>query len=61
MPTLVRYSISPDAYTAYEPNTLDGRMTTRERRLYVALAILLSLNLTAICGALTFFGLLYGS
>jgi len=34
------------------------KLTPRERKLYVALAIILSLNLSVLCGALTFFGLL---
>lgn len=61
MPTLVRYSFSADGSSSYSPDQLDRRLTTREQRLYLALAIVLSLNLTIICGAITFFGLLFGS
>lgn len=54
MPNLVRY---PPAPISLEPL----KLTSRERKLYVVLAIILSLNLTVICGALTFFGLLFGT
>jgi hypothetical protein len=54
MRQLVRYS---DIEDIKEGN---ASVTPRERRLYLALAVILSLNLSVICGALTFFGLLFG-
>ena len=52
----------PELAAADEEQVSNGaKLTVRERRLYLVLAVVLSLNLTVICGALTFFGLLYGS
>lgn len=52
----------PELATADEEQISNGtNLSVRERRLYLALAVILSLNLTVICGALTFFGLLFGS
>jgi hypothetical protein len=53
MPQLVRYPQSE----LPEPT----KLTPRERKLYFLLAVLLSLNLSVIFGALTFFGLLLGT
>ena len=52
---LVRYSaVSPEMRGEKAP------FTKREKRLFIALAIVLSLNLSVLCGAITFLGLLYG-
>jgi hypothetical protein len=59
MPELVRPTLL--AVNGYQRSFNDGKFTPRERRLYIALAIILSINLSVICGALTFFGLLFGS
>jgi hypothetical protein len=37
----------------------ENRFTDRERRLFLALAIVLALNVTVVSGALTFIGLLF--
>jgi hypothetical protein len=64
MPELVRYPYLPylaatEADT--DPGLDGGKLSKRERRLYIALAVILSLNLTVICGALTFLGLMLDS
>jgi hypothetical protein len=59
MPELVRYPLTA-AEDELDQISSATRLTPRERRLYVALTIVLSLNLSILCGALTFFGLLYG-
>jgi len=56
VPELVRL---PLAIVPSDIPSQDARLTPRERRLFIALAIILSLNLSVICGALTFFGLLF--
>jgi hypothetical protein len=58
MPELVRY---PLLTTRAGGIANVGKLTRRERKLYVALAVILSLNLTVLCGALTFFGLMFVS
>lgn len=58
MPELVRLQLS---VVRQETPQEDTKLTPRERRLYIALAVILSLNLSVICGALTFFGLLFRS
>jgi hypothetical protein len=60
MPELVRYPISAIAEDVHQPARKNEKLTRRERRLYVALTLVLSLNLSVICGAATFFGLLFG-
>jgi hypothetical protein len=54
MPDLVRLTFMPA-----ETKQVNGHFTPRERRLYIALAVILSLNLSVVCAALTFFGLLF--
>ena len=58
MPELVRL---PMAIVPPDIPSQDSRLTPRERRLFIALALIVSLNLSVICGALTFFGLLFRS
>jgi hypothetical protein len=59
MPVLVRYPEFPAAEENGNAIFQSVNLTRRERRLYVALAVVLSLNLSVICGALTFFGFLF--
>ncbi|HZS54098.1 MAG TPA: hypothetical protein VFA65_06825 [Bryobacteraceae bacterium] len=61
MPELVRYALPPVNDPVVDVTPTVGRLTRRERRLYVALAVILSLNLTVICGVVTFFSLMFGS
>lgn len=58
MPELVRPAL---AIARQEAPSEEAKLTPRERRLYIALAVILSVNLSVICGALTFFGLLFRS
>ena len=52
---LIRHA-SPSKFV----QTHDGKLTPRERRLLLALAIILSVNIGVISCAATFFGLLLG-
>lgn len=57
MPELVRPTL---VFADGREVPLDEQFTPRERRLYIALAVILSFNLSIACAVLTFFGLLYG-